>query len=128
MSTAVLSRPTELHQFLLPILCSSCVVRCAKKKVKRRGLLVASQQRACLLEVKTSELQAGQSKAYAFDVGPFDTDNDRSGNVGISSGSDASRSGDNSSGDSHSPDSKNVDSRESDTSSAGPAAEAAKVS
>ncbi len=42
-------------------------------KVKRRGLLVASRQRTCLLDVKTSELQAGQSKAYAFQVGPYTT-------------------------------------------------------
>ncbi|CAM9129624.1 unnamed protein product, partial [Hapterophycus canaliculatus] len=40
-------------------------------EVQRRGLLVASRQRTCLLDVKTSELQAGQSKAYAFQVGPY---------------------------------------------------------
>lgn len=97
-------------------------VNCANKKVKRRGLLVASRQRACLLDVETSELQAGQSKAYAFQVGPYDTGNGSSGNVGINSGI-----GD-SSGDNHNPDSKNVDSRESDTSSEGPATETLKVS
>lgn len=40
-------------------------------KVRRRGLLVASRERECLLEVNTCELQAGQSKAYGFNVGPY---------------------------------------------------------
>lgn len=99
----------------------------APKQVKRRGLLVASRKRDCLLDVDTSELQAGQSKAYAFQIGPYATDNASSGNVAISSGRGDSSRGDNSSGDNHSPDSKNVEGRESDTSSAGSAAEIAKV-
>lgn len=42
-----------------------------RNKVRRRGLLVASRKRTCLLEVKTCELQAGQSKAHLFEVGPY---------------------------------------------------------
>lgn len=110
----------------MPPICAQSLfvppTNCAKKKVKRRGLLVASRQRACLLDVETSELQAGQSKSYAFQVG-VDTENHGSDNVGISSGN-----GD-SSGDIHNPDSKNAGSKVSNTSSsAGPASEAAKVS
>lgn len=47
------------------------------QKVQRRGLLVASRQRASLLEVKTCELDAGQSKSHAFDVGPYATSSTR---------------------------------------------------
>lgn len=55
-------------------------------KVRRRGLLVASRKRTCLLEVETCELQAGQSKAHLFEVGPYS-----SGGGSSSSGSDGRR-------------------------------------
>lgn len=52
-------------------------------KVRRRGLLVASRKRTCLLEVETCELQAGQSKAHLFEVGPYSSSG---GGVGGGSG------------------------------------------
>lgn len=41
------------------------------QKVRRRGLLVMSRKRATLLQVKSCELQEGQSKALSFEVGPY---------------------------------------------------------
>lgn len=85
----------------------------SRTKVQRRGLLVASRQRTHLLDVKTSELQAGQSKAYAFQVGPYATGSD-SGSVGSSTWKFDENS-------------KPADGQGSDTSSAGPPIETAKV-
>lgn len=78
---------------------------------------MTSRQRTRLLDVETSELQAGQSKAYAFQVGPYVTGSDTS-SVGSSTANihdklDAR--------------SKPVDSQESDTGSAGPPTETTKV-
>ena len=85
-----------------------------RTKVQRRGLLVASRQRTRLLDIETSELQAGQSKAYAFQVGPYATGSDTN-----SVGSSTAKSHD------------KLDARskplDSENDSAGPPTEAAKV-
>lgn len=88
-----------------------------RTKIQRRGLLVASRQRTHLLDVETSELQAGQSKAYAFQIGPYATG---SGNSSVGSTTDNNL-------DKPDESSKPVDGRESDTCSTGPVAETAKV-
>lgn len=48
---------------------NSSLALCSQK-VHRRGLLVMSRKRATLLQVRSCELQEGQSKAYSFEVGP----------------------------------------------------------
>lgn len=88
--------------------------------MQRRGLLVASRRRTCLLEVETSELQAGQSKAYAFEVGPYGT----GGGGGGCSSSDA---GSSVSAEQQYNSSVGGDSRDSETGSTGITAEVAKV-
>lgn len=87
-------------------------------QVRRRGLLVASRQRACLLDVPSSELQADQSKAYAFQVGPY---GNRGGSFGSTSGEDGT------SADEAGARPKDVDGRESSAGAAGPATETVEV-
>ncbi|CAM9623526.1 unnamed protein product, partial [Sphacelaria rigidula] len=61
-------------------------------EVRRRGLLVASRARTCLLDVETCDLQEGQSRAHKFNIGPYDGVNRESNSPGPEAGEARHRS------------------------------------
>lgn len=64
----------------------------ANMKVRRRGLLVVSRARTCLLDVETCDLQEGQSRAHKFNIGPYDGVNRESNSPGPEAGEARHRS------------------------------------